>query len=219
MWCARPRQFCTCTTFRPIVETCYHKEKCLTFVDVQRTAFKREMHIEAVPVTKLDCITVDEGCYKMVWVPNLRTKTIARTELHQRVGCHTVPVQINCKQPVVTEHLVPHQRVRYVAETHTFEVPQPDCAIPRHDCGAPWAPGVGPSSLVPAPGVTMNSMHSHPVPDPHYLDVPHVSDAGMDHYEQEVIVQQQTDEPNAAASFAAPSAAAAWGARAGLVRR
>ena len=67
-----PPDVCTCTTYKPVCETCYHQQPIMTYHDVCRTCYRQEPYCVTVPVTKIDCITCDEGCYKMVWCPQHR---------------------------------------------------------------------------------------------------------------------------------------------------
>jgi hypothetical protein len=102
-----------------------------------------------VPVTKVDCVTVDEGCYKMVWCPRPVTKQVPRVEYHQQVCCRTVPYTVSQRVPHVTTQCVPEYRVRYCPETHTFFKPpcRPCPCCPPVGCGAP-----GPYTSQATPG-------------------------------------------------------------------
>jgi hypothetical protein len=114
-------------------------------------------------VTKVDCVTVDEGCYKMVWCPRVVTKQVPRTEYHQQVCCRTVPYTVNQRVPQMMTQIVPEYRVRYCPETHTFLKPPcnpcPCCPPPVvPGCGAPvpflsqsTPAGLAPQAMVSAP--------------------------------------------------------------------
>jgi hypothetical protein len=100
-----------------------------------------------VPVTKIDCITCDEGCYKMVWCPHIVTKQVPRTEYRQQTCCRTVPYTVTQRVPQVMMQTVPEYRVRYCPETHTYIKPPcnpcPCCPMPcAPSCGSP-APFLG----------------------------------------------------------------------------
>lgn len=118
--CAKPPSVCTCTTYHPVVDTWYRRENFTVMRDVQKTVCRQEPCVETFPVTKVDCITVDEGCYKMVWCPKPVTKHIPRTELHQRTTMRTVVDQVTCQVPEMCSRVVPECRVRYVPRTQTF---------------------------------------------------------------------------------------------------
>lgn len=212
--CEQPRRFCKCTTFVPVVETRFRKQRFVSYRDVTKTAFRREMQVETVPVTKHDCVTVDEGCYQMVWVPKFVTKVVPRTELQQRLKCVTVPYQVNCKVPEVQTCLVPEQRVRCVRQTHLVEVPSAPCVTPP--CAAPpVAPGCGVPSFPYVPPVSsLNATTpAPPAPDPHYLDTPSLDDTA-EYDGPSVIIQSRKKKRTSR-----PSAAAVWQSRAGIVRR
>jgi hypothetical protein len=158
-----PPDICTCTTYKPVCDTCYHQQPVVTYRDVCRTCYRQEPYCVTVPVTKVDCVTVDEGCYKMVWCPRVVTKQVPRTEYHQQVCCRTVPYTVNQRVPQMMTQIVPEYRVRYCPETHTFLKPPcnpcPCCPPPVvPGCGAPvpflsqsTPPGVAPQAMVSAP--------------------------------------------------------------------
>lgn len=99
-----------------------------------------------VPVTKVDCVTVDEGCYKMVWCPRPVVKQVPRTEYHQQVCSRCVPYTVSQCVPHVTTQVVPECHMRYVPCTHTFLKPAcPPCAP------CPCCPAAGPCCGAPVP--------------------------------------------------------------------
>jgi hypothetical protein len=152
-----PPDVCTCTSYKPVVDTCYRTQQILGFHDVCRTCYKQEPYCQTVPVTKVDCVTVDEGCYKMVWCPKVVTKQVPRVEYHQQVCTRTVPYTVTQKVPHMTTNVVPEHRVRYVPETRTFVKPPCNpCPIcpPVAPCGVPPACGVPGPYGVPGPAMT-----------------------------------------------------------------
>ncbi len=134
-----PPDVCTCTTYKPVCDTCYRTQPVVGYHDVCRTCYRQEPYCVTVPVTKVDCVTVDEGCYKMVWCPKPVTKQIPRVEYHQQVCSRTVPYTVTQRVPHVTTQVVPEYRVRYVPQTHTYV--KPPCPTPV--CCPPVAPGCG----------------------------------------------------------------------------
>src|SRR4051812_33210359 len=50
--CKPPADICTCTSFKPVVDTCYHQQQTVTYRDVCRTCYKQQPYCETVPVTK-----------------------------------------------------------------------------------------------------------------------------------------------------------------------
>lgn len=168
--CPQPPDICTCTTFRPVCETTYHQQPVVGYHDVCRTCYRQEPYCVTVPVTKVDCVRVDEGCYKMVWCPKIVTKQIPRTEFHQQVCSRTVPYTVTQRVPHVTNVCVPECRTRYVPHTRTFlKPPCPTCVPcpcpPTPGCGAPVSiganeggQGYSTQSMAAAPGGTPQSM-------------------------------------------------------------
>lgn len=170
--CAQPFRKCTCTTYRPVVETRYRCETCLTHRDVVKTSWRQEACCETVPVTRLRNVTVDEGCYKLVWVPRPVTRQVPQTTYEQRLRYRTVPFQTIQRVPHLSTKLVPEQRVRYVpGETQTF-------------CTTPGCPTYGPSwPARPSPPTHLSPLTPSPtpqdpppagplVPEPDALDLP-----------------------------------------------
>lgn len=95
----------------PQVQTSYRQEHYVTYQPVTRTQVRREAVAVTVPVTTQKQVTVDEGGYQMVWVPKLRTKTVAETKLQQQVQYRDVPYQVVENVPRVQTRLVPQRTV------------------------------------------------------------------------------------------------------------
>jgi hypothetical protein len=123
--CLHPFQVCSCTTFRPIVETHFRKQNYVTYRDVQCTQYRQATCIETVPTTCLENVT------EVVMVPKLVTKQVPRTVYQQRVNHVTVPYQVTQRIPQMGTKMVPYQTVRYVPET-THSVGPVGCAQPGH---------------------------------------------------------------------------------------
>ena len=70
---------------------------------VCKTCYRQEQYCVNVPVTKFNCVTVDEGCYKMVWCPRPVVKQIPYTEYHQQVCSRCVPYTVTQCVPHVTD--------------------------------------------------------------------------------------------------------------------
>ena len=140
-----PPDVCTCTTYKPVCDTCYHTQPVVTYRDVCRTCYRREPYCVTVPVTRVDCVTCDEGCFKMVWCPRIVTKQVPRTEYRQQVCSRTVPYTVNQRVPQVMTQVVPEYRVRYCPETHTFLKP------PCNPCPCPCCPPAAPGCCAPGP--------------------------------------------------------------------
>jgi hypothetical protein len=163
-----------------------------------------------VPVTKVDCVTCDEGCYKMVWCPKIVTKQVPRVEYHQQVCCRTVPYTVSQRVPQVMTQIVPEYRVRYCPETHTFIKP-PCNPCP---CCPPVAPGCGvPACGVPVPFMSQAAPAGYPQqamvaaqPQPMLAPVPQASTGSV----------AGTNPDNADAYARARSAANVWQANRNL---
>ncbi len=118
-----PPDICTCTTFKPVCDTTYRTQQCVGYHQVCKTCYRQEPYCVTVPVTKVNCVTVDEGCYKMVWCPRPVVKQIPYTEYHQQVCSRTVPYTVTQCVPHVTTQVIPECHVRYVPCTHTYLKP------------------------------------------------------------------------------------------------
>src|SRR5579885_2870186 len=136
-----PPDICTCTTFKPVCDTCYRTQQCVGYHQVCKTCYRQEPYCVTVPVTKVNCVTVDEGCYKMVWCPRPVVKQIPYTEYHQQVCSRTVPYTVTQCVPHVTTQVIPETHVRYVPCTQTFLKP-PCNTCPPCGCG-PCCPPPG----------------------------------------------------------------------------
>ena len=97
----------------PQVSTTYRQEQYTTYRPVARTEVEREAVAVNVPVTTHKQVTVDEGGYKMVWVPNMVTKTVAETTMQRQVQYRDVAYQVVENVPQVHTRLVPEQTVAY----------------------------------------------------------------------------------------------------------
>lgn len=155
----------TCTTVHPVIETRYRRENYMTYRNECRTAYRQEAYCETVPTTKVDYVTRDEGCYKMIWVPKPVTRPVERTVYKKRTRYRKVPYQYTVQVPEMKSRVIPEQNVRYVKKTRTFTEPM------RHvGCAAPMpAPITDPNCAVPtcaAPGYppTLSGLSSHQSP-------------------------------------------------------
>jgi hypothetical protein len=142
-----PPDVCTCTSYRPVCDTCYHQQPVVTYHDICRTCYRQEPYCVTVPVTRFHCVTCDEGCYKMVWCPRIVTRQVPHTEYRQQACCRTVPYTVSQRVPQVMTQIVPEYRVRYCPETHTFLKP-PCNPCP---CPCPCPPPVAPGCCGPGP--------------------------------------------------------------------
>src|ERR1700733_11282605 len=146
-----PPDICTCTTFKPVCDTTYRTQQCVGYHQVCKTCYRQEPYCVTVPVTKVNCVTVDEGCYKMVWCPRPVVKQIPYTEYHQQVCSRTVPYTVTqCVQHVTTQE-IPERHVRYVPCT-----PCSCCLAVAPSCGASFPL----SQQMPAGGFTFQVIAS-----------------------------------------------------------
>jgi hypothetical protein len=198
--CPPAKQICTCTTLNPVVETRYHKQQVVNYCDVKKTCYRQEQFCYTVPVTKVDCVTVDEGCYKTIWVPKPVVKQVPRTEYQQRVGCRNVPYEVCQKVPQVSTICVPEHRVRYVpGGTCTSERSVPNCNAP---CGAPGVPPMTGSPSGTCHSCLANARGMGPTPDPSFLDPPSAGD-----YPRRRLAERDwnDDEPSFKTALQSPS--------------
>ncbi len=110
----------------PQVQTTYRREQVTTYQPVTRTHVRREAVAVDVPVTTHKQVTVDEGGYKMVWVPKLTTKTVAETKMQRQVQYRDVPYHVVENVPRVHTRLVPQQTISYRAP-RTVAIAKPCC--------------------------------------------------------------------------------------------
>ena len=142
----------TCVRWKPVTQVCMTPEKSVTYRNVCRTGFRPEQFLQCVPKTTYDKVTVDEGCWKMVWCPKPVTKVVPRTTMEQVVRTRKVPYQYVEQVPQVVTRMVPKYTTKYVPETYqTVErVPfhhrlpgkqtvmrPPSCSAPAPTCSAP----------------------------------------------------------------------------------
>lgn len=109
----------------PQVQTTYRQEQYTTYQPVTRTQVRREAVQVNVPVTTQKQVTVDEGGYKMVWVPKMTTKTVAQTTIQKQVQYRDVPYQVVENVPRVHTRIVPQQTIAY--QPQTFAMRKPCC--------------------------------------------------------------------------------------------
>ncbi|MCA9082113.1 MAG: hypothetical protein KDA58_16245 [Planctomycetaceae bacterium] len=158
---------CGCQTpivqqqLRPVVETQMRQQQVMTYQDVVKTQIRREQQVVSVPVTTTRQVTVDQGGYKMVWVPNLVTKNVTETTVQQQVQVRDVPVQVVERIPQVQTQLVPQRVVRYVPETRVVYGYGPGAVA-----YAPVIPSATPLAVQPIPQAASTNTALAPIPDP-----------------------------------------------------
>jgi len=206
--CGQPPDICTCTTFKPVCDTCYHTQPVVGYHNVCRTCYRQEPYCVTVPVTKVDCVTVDEGCYKMVWCPRVVTKQVPRVEYHQQVCTRTVPFTVSQCVPHVTNVVVPECRTRYVPQTQTFIKPPTPCCPPpcAPGCGAPYpmtqmAPaGMPQQPMVAAPMMPQQQQVAAPGMMPQQQAAPAVDPATLTPVPLITVPSVSADSPQTVAS-------------------
>ena len=111
----------------------FARRQCVTVKEVECVGYRKRRECYVEPVTRVECRTVDRGCYKKVWCPKLVTEEICKTDYVRRVRVRTEPYTYT--KPVVerTEHLVPYCGTAYVPAPPTCGAPAfvpPTCAAP-----------------------------------------------------------------------------------------
>jgi hypothetical protein len=144
----------TCVRWKPITQVCMKRQDCVTYRDECRVGYRPEQYVECVPKTCYEPVTVDEGCWKMVWCPKPVTKMVPKQTVEKRIACRNVPFTYTQKVPQVTSRMVPEYVTKYVPETYqtcerrpfcqkmpsqtTAMMPAaPSCASPAPSCAAP----------------------------------------------------------------------------------
>jgi len=181
---------------------------------VQETHYRNEQYTECVPQTTMECITVDEGCYQMVWVPKPVTKQVPKTVMTQRVACRSVPYTVTRNVTECTTQCVPIQTTRYVCETTRLPCVttpyiaasppvEPTCAVPL----SPIAPGN--QRFMPGNQQNYNSPTptTAPVPDPQPVSL------GLPNFNAPATELSGRPAADARAGAASPSAASVWRTR------
>lgn len=206
--CHQPPAVCTCTSLRPVVETRLERQDCVSYRTINEMAYRTEQCVTKVPVTTYEDVTVDAGCYQMVWVPRLVTQKVAKTVYQDQVLQRTVPYTVQRTVPVRTSRMVPTQHVRYVPQQTQVVVNRaPGCA----SCDHPVL-GLG-TTGVQATGIAAQG--AVPAPDPQFT-----SSVLDDVYNGDTAGLPATPVSSSAARgrfTPAPTAASAWNARRNLV--
>jgi hypothetical protein len=155
----------TCVRYRPITQVCMRRQDCVTYRDECKVGYRQEQYVQCVPKTCYDQVTVDEGCWKMVWCPKPVTKMVPRQTVEKQIACRTVPYTYTQKVPHVVSRMVPEYKTAYVPEQYQTvqrrpfcqQMPtqttamMPSCAAPAPSCGAPMMePGCGVPTMTPA---------------------------------------------------------------------
>ena len=162
----------TQTCLKAVTETCYVQKPVVTKRCVKETCYRNEQYCETVPTTVCENITVDEGCYKMVWCPKLVTRQVPKTVMTQRLATRAVPYLVDKEITECVTQTVPVQRVRYIPETKTVSCvtrisqmpPVPvTCAAPvQPHCAAPLSPAATTPTHAPEPPADTNSTGPEP---------------------------------------------------------
>ena len=168
----------TCVRYRPVTQVCMRRQDCVTYRDECKVGYRQEQYVQCVPKTCYDPVTVDEGCWKMVWCPKPVTKMVPRQTVEKQMACRTVPYTYTQKVPQLVSRMVPEYKTAYVPEqyqtvqrrpfcqqmpTQTTAMmpaapscgsPAPSCASPMMEpsCGTPsfGTPSFGTPTLAPA---------------------------------------------------------------------
>ena len=111
----------------------FARRQCVTVKEVECVGYRKRRECYVEPVTRVECRTVDRGCYKKVWCPKLVTEEVCKTDYVRRVRVRTEPYTYT--KPVVerTEQLVPYCGTAYVPAPPTCGAPAfapPTCAAP-----------------------------------------------------------------------------------------
>ncbi|WP_417848475.1 hypothetical protein [Thalassoglobus sp.] len=196
----------------PQVQTTYRQEQVTTYQPVTRTHVRREAVSVNVPVTTHKQVTVDEGGYKMVWVPKLTTKTVAETKLQQQVQYRDVPYQVVENVPRVHTRLVPQQTVSYHAP-RTVAIAKPCCqgnqfsAVPipmTTTAAVPYYPQVtAQAPITPVPAAPQQS--TAPADDGNWQKIPQRKAEANSKIELQSFQEQVTVTSPAQGMFSRPT--------------
>lgn len=159
----------TCIRWKPVTQVCMKRQDCVTYRDECRVGYRSEQYLQCVPKTVYDTVTVDEGCWKMVWVPKPVQKVVARQTVEKQVATRQVPYRYTEKVPHVVSRLVPEYKTAYVPEQYqtvqhrpfTQTLPSQTTAMMPQTCAAPaLSTAFSPTCAMPAePGCAMPMMN------------------------------------------------------------
>ena len=220
--CQLPPTQCTCTTFTPVVETCYKQEQHVTYRDFRETHYRQENCVTKVPVTTYTDVTVDEGCYKMIWVPKVVNKKVPCTTYQDRHYSRTIPYQVNRRVPEYTTRWIPQQRFRGYQKQTTCSAGHPVTPGAGGGCTSCGSNGHGqPPFMVPTAPQSPPTPVPNPTPDPEFNQ----KTTGHPYDQWMPIAPAQSQQRPVSSSrkksgrfMPAPSAATAWHSRGSLVR-
>ena len=139
----------TCVRWKPVTQVCMKREDCVTYRDECRVGYRPEQYVECVPKTCYDQVTVDEGCWKMVWCPKPVTKVVPRQTIEKRIACRNVPYTYTEKVPQVVSRWVPEYKTAYVPEKYTTCERRPFCQTLPSQTTAMMPPAVTPGCAAP----------------------------------------------------------------------
>lgn len=164
--CKKPPKTCVClappvtqSAMMPVYETRYRQEQYVNHKEVCETHYRSETFQETVPVTTTKQVMVDEGCYKMVWVPKMVCKEVPETTYVNRLNCRVVPYEVKRSLPEVCTKWVPYQALKYV----------PTTCVPGRD-GVITGPAISPATPEYVPtyerAIEQEGPAIEPVPEP-----------------------------------------------------
>lgn len=167
----------TCVRWKPVTKVCMKPQKSVTYRNVCRVGFRNVNFLQLVPRTTYHKVTVDKGCWKMVWCPNLVTKMVPRTTMERVTRTRKVPYQYTEQVPQVVTRMVPHRVTKYVPQTYqTVErvpfhhrLPSQRTVSRPPSCSAPAPP---PMTYSPPPAPVMPRTTYTPPPAPPNCAVP-----------------------------------------------
>lgn len=154
----------TCVRYRPVTQVCMRRQDCVTYRDECRVGYRQEQYVQCVPKTCYDQVTVDEGCWKMVWCPKPVTKVVPRQTVEKQLACRSVPYTYTQKVPQLVSRWVPEYKTAYVPEKYQTvqqrpfcqQMPSqttammPSCGSPAPSCASPMEASCGTPTLAPA---------------------------------------------------------------------
>ena len=179
----------TCVRYRPVTQVCMRRQDCVTYRDECKVGYRQEQYVQCVPKTCYDTVTVDEGCWKMVWCPKPVQKLVPRQTVEKQLACRTVPYTYTQKVPQLVSKWVPEYKTSYVPEQYqtvqrrpfcqqmpsqtTAMMPAaPSCGAPAPSCASPMleptcaTPSLAPASptFAPEAAVDPSAMYSPATP-------------------------------------------------------
>ncbi|MFP6764862.1 MAG: hypothetical protein VB858_14650, partial [Planctomycetaceae bacterium] len=150
---SRP-QPCRCSESSPVgCRTHVQPVPQITYRDVTSTRYHLQPESQRVPVTRYRNVTVDQGAWHKIWVPEFVTRQVPETVYEHRISYRQVPYQVTQRVPEATFSAAS----RYVP---ALSARPATAGIPRRGSGTTWSS----QPVIATQPVTPRTVTVDPVP-------------------------------------------------------